>query len=218
MPTSNHNQIPRIIDILLAVRPKRILDVGIGFGKYGFLSREYLEVWGHEGEYRKDRIAVDGVEYYEKYITNIQRSIYDKIYTGDIEEVMDQLERYDLTFLVDVIEHFDLPKGKVLIEKLLSKSEFLLIATPRFPHRQEATFGNVKESHLSRWAVRNFKLPGTHQISIKDGEGLIVLLSRSVEKIGKIRKNFRNLRVKNCLKSLWLVNTVYKFLIRKKFV
>lgn len=45
MPTSDHHNINSILSVVTALRPKRILDVGCGFGKYGVLMREYLDVW-----------------------------------------------------------------------------------------------------------------------------------------------------------------------------
>jgi 16S rRNA A1518/A1519 N6-dimethyltransferase RsmA/KsgA/DIM1 with predicted DNA glycosylase/AP lyase activity len=36
MPSSHSNQINEIIKIALAVQPQSVLDIGVGFGKYGF--------------------------------------------------------------------------------------------------------------------------------------------------------------------------------------
>src|SRR5258705_3003535 len=41
MPTSEHWQIPRVVDVLVRERPQSVLDVGAGYGKYGLLAREY---------------------------------------------------------------------------------------------------------------------------------------------------------------------------------
>jgi ubiquinone/menaquinone biosynthesis C-methylase UbiE len=53
MPTSYLNNIPDIITAIKSQNPKSILDVGCGFGKYGFLIREYLELWSIEHRYKK---------------------------------------------------------------------------------------------------------------------------------------------------------------------
>jgi len=45
MPTSDLYNITPILTIISNLKPKKILDVGCGFGKYGLLMREYLEVW-----------------------------------------------------------------------------------------------------------------------------------------------------------------------------
>jgi len=33
------------MELITLTNPQCILDVDAGFGKYGFLSREYLELW-----------------------------------------------------------------------------------------------------------------------------------------------------------------------------
>ena len=43
MPTSEHWQIPHVLDVIASERPATLLDVGAGFGKYGCLAREYAE-------------------------------------------------------------------------------------------------------------------------------------------------------------------------------
>jgi hypothetical protein len=52
MPTSHPYQLNEIIDLAMKVDPKSVLDVGVGFGKYGVLLREYLELWDGRDRYR----------------------------------------------------------------------------------------------------------------------------------------------------------------------
>jgi hypothetical protein len=68
MASSFSNQIPLIVWLLQILRPHTILDVGKGFGKYGFLAHEYL---GVDPRVRPDptrtlanqsRIVLDAVE------------------------------------------------------------------------------------------------------------------------------------------------------------
>jgi hypothetical protein len=43
------------------------MEIGVGFGKYGLLLREYLEIWG-EGEVYEDWLRkIDGIEIFEAY-------------------------------------------------------------------------------------------------------------------------------------------------------
>jgi hypothetical protein len=44
MPTSHKYQIKEIMELMVLINPKKILDLGIGFGKYGYLAREYLDI------------------------------------------------------------------------------------------------------------------------------------------------------------------------------
>ena len=62
MPSSHHNQVSKILDIIINLNPQSVLDVGVGFGKYGFLCREYLELWDGREEYKKFLRRVDGIQ------------------------------------------------------------------------------------------------------------------------------------------------------------
>ncbi len=44
MPTSWYQVIPHILDLLQNEQPRSILDIGVGFGKYGLLIRDTLEI------------------------------------------------------------------------------------------------------------------------------------------------------------------------------
>ena len=47
MPTSDMHNIVPILTIMQHLQPRSVLDIGCGFGKYGVLLREYLDIW-HE--------------------------------------------------------------------------------------------------------------------------------------------------------------------------
>src|SRR5438034_422277 len=52
MPLSNPLHIPCILHFAFAVQPKRIFDVGVGIGAYGFVLRQYSDF----GEGTKQRL------------------------------------------------------------------------------------------------------------------------------------------------------------------
>ena len=78
MPSSNPDQINEIMSLVLGLRPESVLDIGIGFGKYGFLCREYLEICYGSKKYNDWQKRIDGIEAFEEYITPLQRQIYNK--------------------------------------------------------------------------------------------------------------------------------------------
>src|SRR3972149_3569081 len=110
MPTSQYNQISKIMDLIIELNPKSILDIGVGFGKYGVLCREYLKFWVWDGthDFHDFKTRIDGVEAFEEYLTPIHAFVYDNIYKGDAKDLVDQLDTsYDLVLLIDVLEHFN---------------------------------------------------------------------------------------------------------------
>ena len=44
MPTSWYQAVPAIIDLVHMDGPQSILDIGVGFGKYGVLLRESIDI------------------------------------------------------------------------------------------------------------------------------------------------------------------------------
>ena len=67
-------------------------------------------------------------------------------------EVLDKIEsRYDLVRLIDVLEHFEKHQGENLLHKILRKNDGVLISTPKKPSSQKDAFGNVYETHRSKW-------------------------------------------------------------------
>src|SRR5687767_1397928 len=106
MPTSYMKAISTIMETVVEVNPESILDIGVGFGKYGLLCREALDI--PVGKYHKSawNIRIDGIEIFEEYRNPVHDYVYDKVYYGNVNELIDSLSDYDLILLIDVLEHF----------------------------------------------------------------------------------------------------------------
>jgi hypothetical protein len=166
------------MDVVMNLNPSSILDVGAGFGKYGVLCREYLELWDGRQNYRQFLRRIDGVEAFESYITPLHRFIYDHIYVQDILLLVDKLDyRYDLALLVDVLEHFTKADGNSLLKKMLSNNRGVLISTPKKPSNQKALFGNSYETHRARWTKQ--ELSGfANSLFVSDNTQLMAYLGK----------------------------------------
>jgi hypothetical protein len=144
------------MDLVTIIDPRSVLDVGAGFGKYGMLCREYLELWDGREQYSNFKRRIDCVEAYGPYITSLHRFVYDNLYVQDVQELVDNLDySYDLVLLIDVLEHFSKKDGEHLLRKILSKHKGTLISTPKDPSDQRDAFGNTYEIHQSRWTKKN---------------------------------------------------------------
>jgi hypothetical protein len=139
------------------------MDIGVGFGKWGFLLREYLEIWNGNNSLLSDKeryswsLLIDGIEVYEKYIKNLQKIIYDNIFIGDVLQIINGINNYDLFIISDVIEHFEKEQGKELIKRTFNKTnKALLITTPIVFMPQNALYNNPNEHHKSIWSVKDF--------------------------------------------------------------
>lgn len=165
MPTSSWKTLTDVLDLLMVIKPKPtcLLDIGIGFGKYGFLAKEYLTYWGNRYQTNNQaKIKIDGIEGYPLYVTDLQNLIYDHIFIGNAIEVIRSIQdkQYDVALLIDVLEHFPVDMGMKILEECLRVSTTTIISTPiEFEPQQEA-FGNPLERHLSVWDEQMLKAAG----------------------------------------------------------
>lgn len=136
----------------------QILDVGCGFGKWGFLIRDTFEVMIGQNFNKKDwKIKITGVEPFNKCITNIQIELYHEIIQKDIFEALPKLGKFDLIILGDIIEHFEKEKAYQLLRELFNHTENIIISTPLGLLPQGAWAGNEREIHRSGWELKDFE-------------------------------------------------------------
>jgi hypothetical protein len=169
--------LPKLVEFALAVRPTRVLDLGMGTGKYGFILREQTDL--AYGRARADwRLHLAGVEGYSDHIGPHQRSVYDEIAVTEITSFVESYDGapFDLTLLIDVIEHFTPGDAQELVQRVLSLSRYLLISTPTAYYPQENTGGNPWQLHHSWWPKAELRRLGTGTIG-KIGHTNIALLA-----------------------------------------
>jgi 2-polyprenyl-3-methyl-5-hydroxy-6-metoxy-1,4-benzoquinol methylase len=182
MPSSRPELIPFVINLVMQLQPRSILEIGTGFGKYGMLFREYLDIWAAASNPARLKpgnwqVRIDGIEYFESYITDLQRHIYDRIIIGDAMEEIDKLPSYDLVFLGDVIEHFPKEDGQLLLKKcLIHANRTVLVTTPNYFNPQGPEYGNAKETHHCLWTREDFaQHPGSKCFLVADRYNLAII-------------------------------------------
>lgn len=177
MPTSHWQQLNEIVGTIISVNPKSMLDIGVGFGKYGMLSREYLELWDGRNKYDDWNRIIDGIEAFKQYKNKLYEFIYNNVYYGNVLDILPNINKqYDLILLIDVLEHFDKSDGKKLLELCMKKSANILIATPHNPSKQEDVFDNEYEEHKSKWTKDDFNINDT--LIIPNRKSLICLIGK----------------------------------------
>ena len=163
MPSSRPNLIPTVIHLIRQLRPQSILDVGVGFGKWGHLFREYTDINEAEHDparYAREnwRVQIDGIEGFADYITEMHRYLYNHIHIGNASELMPGLGTYDVIFLGDVIEHLDKEAGRQLLHQARAHAaKAAIISTPRYDTAQPDLCANELERHRSVWTPRDFR-------------------------------------------------------------
>jgi hypothetical protein len=152
MPVSRPFVLSWLAEQVIELKPKSILDVGIGFGLNGLLFRQYTDAWN--GDYKNWKTKIDGVEISGDYILPHHYEIYDNVMIGDALTV--DITNYDLIYAGDIFEHLKKEDGLKLLEKLRSKSRILIIVTPLKMLPQGTLYGNEYETHICQWRKEDF--------------------------------------------------------------
>lgn len=156
MGTSNWQNISYCVELLRQISPSSVLDVGVGFGRWGMLCREFLDVWSGR-VFRKDwKVRVEGIEIFPKNIDRYHAYFYDKIHIADAFEFIPSSSpgEYDIMIMGDVLEHFDKDKALTLLNASIARGKHVLLNIPIGSEWPQGTvYGNEFETHRSIWTT-----------------------------------------------------------------
>ena len=147
MPMSNVLHLPTVIHYATALKPRRVLDVGVGMGTYGFLLRQYLDVANERITRSEWQLVIEGIEIFEGYRNPIWSYAYNEVRIGDVRDLVLNLPKYDLALCNDVLEHFQLDEARDLVQQLIEKCGTVIATTPNVEFSQGAWGGNEAETH-----------------------------------------------------------------------
>jgi len=177
------------MQLIINTNPEKLLDIGVGFGKYGFLSREYLELWDGRQEYNAWKRKIDGIEVFEEYLTPVHDFVYDKIFVGNAIDILPTLdEEYDLVLLIDVLEHFDYDEGLIILKECEKHGRNIIISVPNDIGSQGDSFSNIYETHRFNWKRKHFKKITNKFILPNTGRSLIVYIGENTRDISAFWK------------------------------
>ncbi len=156
MPLSNMLHLPAIAYFAMALRPRRILDVGIGMGTYGFILRQFIDVREERLDKNTWQTVIDGIEIFEAYRNPVWDYVYNKVLIGDARVLIDQLDRYDVVLCNDVLEHFDLDDARKFLSRLVETNQTVIATTPNIDFPQGSWAGNEAETHRCSLQAKDF--------------------------------------------------------------
>jgi hypothetical protein len=180
MPTCRPEILSPVFERVLKLpRPNSVLDVGVGFGKWGFLLREYLDVWNtKQSLYDCRTTRIDGLEPFMPYQLGPGAAnwwAYDHVYPVTVQDWILGTKprasapasgvasfRYDWIFMMDVLEHLGHGQGEEVLRTLRDRCDLLCLSTPIKVRAQGAVMGNELERHVSTWTLEELDdaLPG----------------------------------------------------------
>lgn len=145
MPTSYVQNILPIMHYLERIRPKAVLDVGTGYGKFAFLLRERIDDFSWN-------MQIDGVEAWPKYFKKSGTEyLYNSVFKTDFLSAP-LIDQYDVVLMIDVLEHFSDVDAVTALKKAAAHGKRILISAP-LGYEQGAVGGNEFERHQSEWPI-----------------------------------------------------------------
>lgn len=163
MGTSNPQHIPYVVSLIQKSLPWSVLDIGVGFGRTGWLVREFMEVWNDRVLPDQWMISLYGIEAFEAQLTPIQRTLYSAIMIGDAYQMVTDpshehyeflQQGWDLIVLGDVLEHWEKQTAIAMMDWSLKHAKNVILAIPigsGAVWRQDPKYGNPYEQHKSEW-------------------------------------------------------------------
>lgn len=173
MATSSIGHVRHVMRHIISTNPESVLDVGIGFGRWGFLCREMLDAFA--GRVRKEqwKIRIEGVEIFEAYLQDHQRYIYDKIHIGDAKKIVPTLGEYGVVIIGDMLEHLSKNDAWGLFGSAMDRARIGLILNIPIGEGwlRDGVSENTNEDHLSWWTLAEFAdfKPDTYLTTLMNG-------------------------------------------------
>ncbi len=177
MPTSQWSQIGVIVDAMMRLQPKSVLDVGVGHGKWGFLAREYLEIFPGRVPYGTRTHRVEGIEAHEPYLGPVHEQLYDRVHRGEALDVLRTLDdrSFDLVLLIDILEHMPRDVGREVLEHATRVGRVVLVSVPRDFKERDEFLGNRYEQHVSPWSMADLRRAGARTFLVNPASHIGVL-------------------------------------------
>lgn len=159
MPLSIWLGLEDCLALIVERRPRSVLDAGLGFGLWGHLLRQYLDVWAGRIQPSEWQIRIDGIEIAEQRVQPHARQLYSNIYIGDIRAVVAECASrypYDVILFGDVLEHLPKDDAHVVLKTAVTLAQVLVVARIPLGDGWREQGREPADDHRSRWSSEDF--------------------------------------------------------------
>ena len=156
---------PLIFDpyVVNNVQGSRFLDVGCGYGKWGYLLKKHANLPGKLP-------YVVGIDIFEPHVCSLSKEgIYDEVITGNATSLPFADKSFDSVIACEIIEHLSREDGYLLIRELKRVAKYcVVVSTPSFQcirgGNNTLDGFNPYEAHRYIYSYQGFRSLGFTQI------------------------------------------------------
>lgn len=159
MPLSIWDGMEDCLRAITDARPRSVLDVGIGFGLWGHLLRQYLDVWAGRIQRAEWTTRIDGIEIDERRIQPHARHLYSNLHVGDLRALVPELAAttaYDVILFGDVLEHLERPDALAVLDAATRLAGELVVVRIPIGDGWRREGREPPDHHRSRWVPGDF--------------------------------------------------------------
>jgi SAM-dependent methyltransferase len=159
-----------------------VLDVGVGFGRWGVLLREFCGAGKNGNASEGKRLSVVGIEALQTDAAEHARLFYDQIHFGGVTEVIGRInERWDLIILDAVLKEWSAETTEQALGKALGLSDYVLVSSAF--GKATVNNGHRRNGHKHPGRLSDLISDNLVRKAILDGptanQGTAMLLSRT---------------------------------------
>lgn len=150
-----------------------ILDVGCGFGEWGFLIR-----------IRKSGCPyMIGVDIWRSHLERLcPLKVYDECIQVEVPSIPFNKKSVDISLACEILEHLPKSVGYELMKELERVTkETIIVSSPLNPLPQDEVYGNPYERHISEWFSEDFIRYGYET-------KVVHMLPKMLEAVDRIRR------------------------------
>ncbi len=151
MPISSWQAISDITAEIVRLNPKSVLDLGVGFGLYGAICRNYLDAMHgrcHQEDWETAIVGYEGFLGYENPLWECYDEMRNADFSrGDFSEYGAERMGFDLVLMIDSLEHLAINCWKPFLDQIVERNSHVIVSVPNGLMEQGAAHGNELERH-----------------------------------------------------------------------
>jgi len=151
-----------------------VLDVGCGFGEWGFLIRTRKSGFPY----------MVGVDVWRLHLERLCRlEVYDELIQVELPHIPFKEKSIDVSLACEILEHLPKSAGYQLLRELERVSRRLIVVSCPLGWPQGEIYGNPYERHVSEWEPQELARHG-YKVKVIDA----VVLPKTIKIVDKIRR------------------------------